>query len=76
MEVKSKTWGMTSADFYEALRDKPAQIVTLDGKIYKGQLVGVDQFDLILKQSHGAVLLIPKHAIKYVQADAVAQDAK
>ena len=65
----SKTWGMTSAEFYAGLRDKPVQIVTMDGKVYKGQLVGVDQYDLILKQSNGMLVLMPKHAIKQVSLD-------
>lgn len=64
-----KTWGMTSAEFYTGLRDKPVQIVTMDSKVYKGQLVGVDQYDLLLKQTNGVTILIAKHAIKLVQAD-------
>jgi len=72
--AESKKWGMSAAEFYAGLRDKPVQIVTLDGKIYKGQLVGVDQYDLLLKQAKGIVILIAKHAIKFVQADVPVND--
>ncbi len=63
-----RTWGMTSADFYTALQDKPCAITTLDAKAYRGVLVGCDQYDLMLKQSAG-IVLITKHAIKLVTAD-------
>ncbi|MBM3127566.1 MAG: hypothetical protein FJ009_02905 [Chloroflexi bacterium] len=64
-----KTWGASSAEFYASLRDKPIQIVTLDGKIYKGMLVGVDTYDLTLRQANGAPMLLAKHAVKFIQAD-------
>ena len=67
-----KTWGIASAEFYVGLRDRPAQIVTMDSKVYKGLIVGVDQYDLLLKQPSGATILIAKHAIKLVQADSPA----
>lgn len=69
----AKMWGMTTAEFYAGLRDKPVQIVTMDGKLYKGLLVGVDQYDLLLKQTGGVTILIAKHSIKLVQADVPAQ---
>ncbi len=66
MQATSKTWGTTSAEFYAELQNKSVQIVTMDGKIYKGLLVGVDQYDLILKLKNGMLILMPKHAIRLV----------
>lgn len=65
-----KNWGVSAAEFYAALRDLPIQAATLDGKVYKGLLVGVDTYDVIIKQPNGLVVLIAKHAIKFVAADA------
>lgn len=65
-----RTWGASSAEFYAGLRDAPMQAVTLDGKAYKGVLLGVDTYDVTIKQANGAVILLAKHAIKYLQSDA------
>lgn len=65
----SKTWGISTAVFLTALRDKPVQVFTLDGKMYKGMLVGVDTYDVIIKQPNGVAVLIAKHAIKIITAD-------
>jgi hypothetical protein len=65
-----RTWGVSSAEFYANLRDAPIQAVTLDGKLYKGTLVGVDLYDLVIKQTSGATILLAKHAVKFLQADA------
>jgi len=70
-----KTWGVSSAESYNGLRDKPVQVVSTDNKLYRGVLVGVDQYDLILKQTSGAVILFAKHAVKFIQADAPVQEA-
>jgi sRNA-binding regulator protein Hfq len=65
-----KTWGVTAAEYLAALRDKPIQVITLDGKAYRGTLVGVDTYDLIIKQPNGLAVLIAKHAVKIITADA------
>lgn len=64
-----KTWGISAAVFLTALRDKPVQVLTLDGKMYKGMLMGVDTYDVIIKQPNGLAVLITKHAIKIITAD-------
>ena len=73
MEAKPKAWGVTAAEFYVGLRDKLVQVITLDGKLYRGLLVGVDVYDLFLKPSSGGVILLAKHAVKVVQSDAPAE---
>ena len=64
-----KTWGVSAAEFYKGLRDQPIQVVTIDGKLYKGNLVGVDVYDLVIQQAAGATILLAKHAVKFVQAE-------
>lgn len=65
--AKSATvWGISSREFYDAAQNKPVRVTTLDGKIYTATLVGVDQYDLVLKQGDGALILMPKHAVKLI----------
>ncbi len=64
---EKENWGMTTAAFYETLRKKQVQIVLMDSKGFRGELVGVNRFDLVLKQAGtGALILIMKHAIKWI----------
>ena len=63
-----RTWGMASADFYAALQNKTVSVSLLTGKAYIGEMVGVDQYDLILSQASGLMLLIPKHAVAFLHA--------
>ncbi len=65
--TKSTTvWCISSREFYDAIHDKLVRVTTTDGKIYTATLVGVDQYDLVLKQGDGALILMPKHAIKLI----------
>lgn len=70
-----KTWGISAAEFYADLRNKNVQIITTDSKLYKGTLIGVDVYDVTIKQDSGLVMLIAKHAIKTIYADAPASEA-
>jgi hypothetical protein len=63
-------WGLRTSEFYSTLRNKPIKITALDGKLYSGTLVGVDQYDLVIRQANGLTILFPKHAVKIVHADA------
>ncbi len=63
-------WGQTTAEFLYRLRGQAIRLVTLDGKEYRGQLVGVDRFEVFLQPASGPVLCMHKHAIKYISADA------
>jgi len=64
-----KTWGMSADEFFYALKEKPVQVGTTDGKVYAGTLIGVDTYDIIIRLSNGHPALIPKHAIKYCAPD-------
>jgi sRNA-binding regulator protein Hfq len=59
-------WGVSAREFFDAVQNKPVRITTIDGKIYSATLIGLDLYDLILKQGDGVLILIPKHAIKHI----------
>lgn len=63
-----KIWGITSAEFLGVLRGRDVQIITLDGKAYNGVLMGVDTYDVIIRQTNGNMVLIAKHAVKLITA--------
>ncbi len=69
MSEKVKTpnvWGKRSNEFYAELEEQPVLVSTSTGKVFKGLLVGVDVYDLIIRQESGLELLIPKGNIVYV----------
>ena len=41
-------------------------MVFADGKALKGELVGVDTYELFIKQANGLEVMISKGAIKYL----------
>jgi hypothetical protein len=41
-------------------------VVVANGKAFKGCLIGVDVYDIIIQQESGLELLIPKGSIVYV----------
>lgn len=60
------TWGIATRDSFAAVQNKVIRVTTLDGKTYVATLLGVDTYDLVLKQNDGAWFLIPKHAVKLI----------
>jgi hypothetical protein len=63
-------WGLSANDFYRTLANKPIKITAMDGKLYSGTLIGIDQYDLFIRQANGLTILFAKHALKFVHADA------
>ncbi len=63
---QSLYWGLRAKEFYHALRDKPVQITALDGKVYRGVLIGHDQYDVFIRQPSGLTILFTKHSIKLI----------
>ena len=59
-------WGMASAEFYYQLENQHVTIALTTGKALKGRLIGVDTYDIIIRQSSGLEVLIIKGAIAYV----------
>jgi hypothetical protein len=62
----SQVWGKRAAEFYNELDNQLVQIAVASGKIFKGTLIGVDVYDIIIRQESGLELLIAKGNIVYV----------
>ncbi|HEY77282.1 MAG TPA: hypothetical protein G4O00_14090 [Thermoflexia bacterium] len=61
-----QVWGKRSAEFYADLQGKKVRVSTVTGKVYSGVLVGVDTYDLIIRQDSGLEVLITKGSVVYV----------
>jgi hypothetical protein len=61
-----QVWGKRSAAFYAGLQNETVLVVVANGKAFKGQLIGVDVYDIVIQQESGLELLIPKGSIVYV----------
>lgn len=61
-------WGVKAPQFYAPLRGKTVAVKIVTGEILKGVLLGVDVYDLVLRQETGLTLLLPKGNIVYVHA--------
>jgi len=59
-------WGQSQAAYLAALEGKQVTVVFNDGKAMKGELTGVDMYDLFIKQANGLEVMISKGAIKYL----------
>ncbi len=69
MNEKTKVlqvWGKRSAEFYAELENQPVLVAVINGKIFKGNLIGVDVYDILIRQETGLELLIPKGNIIYI----------
>ncbi|MDF1512291.1 MAG: hypothetical protein P1S60_00635 [Anaerolineae bacterium] len=61
-----QVWGKRTAEFFTDLENQPVQVAVVTGKIFKGTLIGVDVYDIIIQQESGLQLLIAKGNIVYV----------
>ena len=61
-----QVWGKRAAEFYAELENQKVQIAVATGKIFKGTLIGVDVYDIIIQQESGLNLLIAKGNVVYV----------
>jgi sRNA-binding regulator protein Hfq len=66
VEKPKRNWGQNQANYLAALEGKQITVVFADGKALKGELVGVDTYELFIKQSKGLEVMISKGAIKYL----------
>lgn len=69
MTEKSKppqVWGKRSAEYFAELENQPILVAVSSGKVFKGNLIGVDVYDIIIRQESGLELLIPKGNIIYI----------
>ncbi len=60
--------GLTSAEFYRQLLQQVVLVAVAGGVKFKGELVGVDQYDIFIRQDTGLTLLLNKGNIIYVHA--------
>ena len=68
-----RNWGQNQAQYLAALEGKQVTVVLTDGKALKGELTGVDTYELFIKQANGLEVLINKGAIKYLHPAATEQ---
>ncbi|MBN1877876.1 MAG: hypothetical protein JXA33_26885 [Anaerolineae bacterium] len=61
-----QVWGKRSSEFFAELENQPVLVAVNTGKVFKGTLVGVDVYDVIIRQDSGLELLIPKGNITYI----------
>lgn len=61
-----RNWGQSQAQYLAALEGKQVTVVLADGKALKGELTGVDTYELFIKQSNNLEVMIGKGAIKYL----------
>ena len=61
-----RNWGQSQAAYLAALEGKQVTVVLTDGKAMKGELTGVDTYEVFLRQSNGLEVMINKGAIKYL----------
>ncbi len=71
-----QVWGRRSAEFYADLQGKRVRVCVTTGKVYAGTLVGVDVYDIIIRQDNGTELLLPKGNIVYVAARGAGADGR
>jgi sRNA-binding regulator protein Hfq len=60
-------WGKSAAQFYAEVENKIITIHLRGGQALTGELVGLDTFDLVLERENDRKVLIPKHAIEWVE---------
>jgi sRNA-binding regulator protein Hfq len=63
-----RNWGQSQASYLAALEGKQVTVVMADGKAMKGELTGVDTYEVFLRQSNGLEVMINKGAIKYLHS--------
>lgn len=61
-----RNWGQSQAGYLAALEGKQVTVVLADGKALKGELTGVDMYEIFIKQSNNLEVMINKGAIKYL----------
>jgi sRNA-binding regulator protein Hfq len=61
-----RNWGQSQASYLAALEGKQVTVVFADGKAMKGELTGVDTYEIFIRQGGGLEVIISKGAIKYL----------
>ena len=61
-----RNWGQNQASYLAALEGKQVTVAFADGKALRGELTGVDTYELFIKQSNGLEVMVSKGAIRYL----------
>ena len=64
----SGKWGKEPDEFILGLKDQYVLVSLSSGKSFKGQLIGADPYNLVLRQSSGLELMINKGQMVYIHA--------
>jgi hypothetical protein len=62
----AQVWGKRSAEFYTGLEGDEVLVHVVTGQRFRGALIGVDTYDLVIRQASGLEVLIPKGNVVYV----------
>ena len=63
----AEKWGTLAANFFGEQRDQVVTIHLQKSVTLSGNLIGVDKYDLCLRRHDGTAILIPKHAIAWIE---------
>jgi len=55
-----RNWGQSQAGYLAALEGKQVTVVFADGKALKGELTGVDTYEVFIKQANGLEMMVSK----------------
>jgi hypothetical protein len=65
--AKAKSvWGRRSAEFFADLEGEEVTIAVITGQRFAGALIGLDTYDLLIRQASGLEMLITKGSVVYV----------
>ena len=61
------TWGKKACEFYAGSQGQTVTVALVTGKALVGTLIGVDTYDLVIRQDKTSLeLLVPKGNVLYV----------
>ena len=64
-------WGRKAPQFYAGLREQEVVVHTVTGKTFRGTLVGVDVYDIVIRQDSGLEIMFSKGNIVFVHGKGV-----
>jgi small nuclear ribonucleoprotein (snRNP)-like protein len=62
----SGVWGETAPQFYKALKEEEVLVCTVGEKKLRGVLIGVDAYNIVIRQESGLKVMLNKGNIVYV----------
>jgi sRNA-binding regulator protein Hfq len=65
-EKPKRNRGQSHVEYLAALQGRQVTVVFGDGKALKGEMTGVDTYELFIKQSFGLEMMIRKGTIRYL----------